>query len=259
VIGVGNFTTDASGIGTFVSNISGLTGGTVYYIRAYATNNAGTAYGNQLTILTKLTDDDGNTYNTVVIGTQIWMAENLKTTKYFGGAAIPRVSGNAAWAALTTPGYDWFGDDVAAKPVYGALYNWFAVNGGNLCPTGWKVPAESDYRTLETFLGVPIDTVALYGWRGRISRVGEKMKNTTGWEAGVNGTNTSGFTALPGGYRYWFDGTFQGEGITTYWWNATENDLTTAWYRQLSASQNLVFRGDVEKQAGKYVRCVKLP
>jgi uncharacterized protein (TIGR02145 family) len=260
VLGVGNFTTDGTGIGTFVSNISGLTGGTVYYIRAYATNNAGTAYGTQQTILTKLADDDGNTYNTVVIGSQIWMAENLKTTKYFGGAAITRVSGNAAWAALTTPGYDWFGDDVAAKPGYGALYNWFAVNGGNLCPTGWKVPTETDYRTLETFLGVPADTVALYGWRGTVGRVGEKLKNTTGW-TGVNGTNTSGFTALPGGYRYWFDGTFQGEGVTSYWWTATENtnDLTQAWYRQLSANENLIYRGVVEKQAGKYVRCVKLP
>ena len=264
MLGVGNFTTDATGTGSFVSTIGGLTGGTVYYIRAYATNTAGTAYGNQQTILTKLADDDGNTYNTVVIGTQIWMAENLKTTKYFGGAAITRVSLDATWATLTTPGYDWFGDDVAAKPVYGALYNWFAVNGGNLCPTGWKVPADIDYRTLETFLGIPSDTVALYGWRGTVGRVGEKLKNTTGWDLvvnGVNGTNTSGFTALPGGYRYWFNGTFQGESMTSYWWTSTENtnDLTQAWYRQLSATQNLVYRGVVEKQAGKYVRCVKLP
>jgi uncharacterized protein (TIGR02145 family) len=260
-VGVGNFTTDGTGTGSFSSSISGLTPGTVYYIRAYAHNTAGTSYGNEISVLTKLADDDGNTYNTVVIGSQIWMAENLKTTKYFGGAAITRVSGDAAWAALTTPGYDWFGDDVANKPVYGALYNWFAVNGGNLCPTGWKVPTETDYRTLETTLGVPADTVALYGWRGTVARVGEKLKNTTGWEAGVNGTNTSGFTALPGGYRYWFDGTFQGEAMTSYWWTATENtnDATQAWYRQLSANQNLVYRGVVEKQAGKYVRCVKLP
>ena len=166
VIGGPNTTTNGTLTGTFPSTMTGLTNGTTYYVRAYATNSIGTGYGNQVTFLTKVADNDGNTYNTVMIGTQVWMAENLKTTKFNNNSAIVNVTDNTAWTGLSTPGYCWYNNDAGNKPIYGAIYNWFAVNTGNLCPTGWHVPTDAEYDTLELFLGIPADTVGLWGWRG---------------------------------------------------------------------------------------------
>ena len=231
-IGGPNTTTDGTLTGTFPSSLTGLTDGTTYYVRAYATNGIGTGYGNQLTLLTKVADNDGNTYNTVMIGTQVWMAENLKTTKYSNitNDPIPNVTasiGVGSWSVLTTGAYCWYANDIANKPTYGALYNWFAVNTGNLCPTGWHVPTDAEYQTMEGVIGIPADTLGLWGYRGRISQAGSKLKNTTGWAVGPpneNGTNTSGFSGLPAGYRYYVDGTFQQQTHWTYFWTGTEVD-----------------------------------
>jgi uncharacterized protein (TIGR02145 family) len=254
-------TTNGTGTGSFTSNISGLLTGTTYYVRAYATNSAGTAYGNQFSFLTKVSDADGNTYNTVIIGTQVWMAENLKTTKFNNGTtAIPVVTDNTAWTLLSTPAYCWYNnDETSYKNLYGAIYNWFTVNTNVLCPTGWHVPTDEEYITLEEYLGMPADQAVLWGWRG--TDQGAQMKSTTGWSAGENGTNTSGFTGTPGGYRYGLTGSFNNVGDLTYWWTSTDGDLTTSPYRRLDgaldATNNQVFRGGVLKQGGKYVRCVK--
>jgi uncharacterized protein (TIGR02145 family) len=253
-VAVGNFTSDGTGTATFTSNITGLLPGTLYYVRAYATNSAGTSYGTQVSLTTRLADDDGNTYSTVLIGSQLWMAENLKTTKYYGGAAIPNVTDNTAWTLLTTPGYAWYDNTVAYKALYGAMYNWFAVDGGNLCPTGWHVPTDADFNALEVTLGLAPADVNIYGYRGTTQ--GTQLKNTTGWAVGENGTNTSGWSALPGGYRYWSDGTFQAAGSWSYWWSSTALDGVSSWYRRIDGTPQ-VYKGAVENAAGKYVRCIK--
>src|SRR5664280_3702060 len=261
-LATGSHTTDGTTSGSFSSNLTLLTGGTPYYVRAYATNSIGTAYGNQLIFNTKLADVDGNKYNIVVIGTQIWMAENLKTTKFNDNTTlIPNVTDNTAWTLLNTPAYCWYNNDgTTYKPIYGAIYNWFTIdatsNGGkNVCPTGWHAPSDVEFQTLELYLGIAPADVATWGYRG--TNQGSQMKNTTGWATGENGTNTSGFSALPGGYRYYVDGTFQAVGTFSYWWSSSVGNGTETWYRRLDGSSNGVFRNAVDYRAGKYIRCVK--
>ncbi|MFZ0280712.1 MAG: FISUMP domain-containing protein [Bacteroidales bacterium] len=254
-VATGLHTTDGATTGTFVSNIAGLAEGTIYYVRAYATNSAGTAYGNQVQVLTMGSDIDGNLYKTVAIGTQVWMAENLKTIKLNENTNITNVTSGATWAALTTPGYAWYGNDEATnKPLYGALYNWHTVNTGILCPTGWHVPSDDEFKTLEMFLGMTQAQVDVSGWRG--TDQGTQLKNTTGWTTG-NGTNTSGFSALPGGYRFYVDGGFNSAGTISYWWSSTEINLDRSYGRQLDAAHADVERTNADKHAGKYVRCLK--
>jgi uncharacterized protein (TIGR02145 family) len=113
----------------------------------------GTGYGAQLSFTTAVTDKDGNVYHTVTIGTQTWMVENLKTTKYNDGTAIPFITDNSAWANLTTPGYCWYNNDSTTyKNMYGALYNWYAVSTGNLAPKGWHVATDAEWTTLQNYL-----------------------------------------------------------------------------------------------------------
>jgi uncharacterized protein (TIGR02145 family) len=254
-------TTNGTGTGVFTSNLTGLQSGTTYYLRAYATNSVGTAYGNQQTFRTlfetgTLNDNDGNTYATVKVGTQWWMAENLKTTLLNDNTPIPNVTNNTTWSTLSTPALCWYNNNEAAnKPVYGTLYNWFCVNTGNLCPTGWHVPTDAEYSTLEAYLGMPLAQVDLWGWRG--TDQGSQMKNTTGWAAGQNGSNTSGLSALPGGYRYAADGSFNDLGNLFYWWTATVDGATTAWYRRLDGANSDVYRASTERRGGKFIRCVQ--
>jgi uncharacterized protein (TIGR02145 family) len=203
-----------------------------------------------------MTDPEGNTYKTVEIGTQTWMAENLKTTEYSDNTAIPNVTSNSAWIKLTTPGYCWYdNDETTNKPIYGALYNWYTVKTGKLCPTGWHVPTDAEFKTLEMFLGMNQSQADGTSWRG--TDQGTQMKNATGWKTGENGTNTSGFSALPGGYRYRLDGAFNNIGDLSYWWCSDEKSPSTGNYRRLDGSNAGVFREGTLESAGKYVRCVK--
>ena len=249
-------TSNGKGGGSFTSNLTGLQPGAVYAVRAYATNSAGTAYGEEFSFYTKIADIDGNQYTVVNIGTQIWMSENLKTTKYNDNTLIPNVTGNAAWASQTTGAYCWYNNDMEFnKPIYGALYNWFAVNNGKLCPAGWHVATDAEYNAMELGLGMAQAQLDVWGWRG--TDQGTKMKNSTGWSAGQTGNNASGFAAIPGGYRFYQDGSFYYQNILSYWWTATELDATRAWYRRLDGDNAKVYKAGGEKQAGKYVRCVK--
>ena len=258
-----NPTSNGTGIGSYISNLTGLTAGTSYHVRAYATNSVGTAYGAMIIFNTKIADVEGNTYNTVTIGNQVWMAENLKTTRWSTNVAIPNVTDNTAWSTLVTPAYSWLDNLSSNKDVYGALYNWFTMETGQLCPTGWHVPSETEWGTMETTLGLPVDSVSNWGWRGLASQLGNQLKSTTGWFTGANGTNTSGFSALPGGYRYAEDGGFVrlSAGIElSYWWTSTQTtspNTYSAWYRRLDGSRVTTYRASVEKQGGKYVRCVR--
>jgi uncharacterized protein (TIGR02145 family) len=162
---------------------------------------------------TSITDKDGNVNTSVSIGTQVWIVENLKTTKFNDGSAIPNVTVENAWDNLTTPAYCWNNNDIANKNPYGALYNWNAVSMGKLCPTGWHVPTTNEWNDLGTYLG---------GYEV----AGGKMKETgtTHWQ-GVNSgaTNESGFTALPGGCRGDLNGDFYGFGCVGHWWTSSGN------------------------------------
>jgi uncharacterized protein (TIGR02145 family) len=208
-----------------------------------------TSNGAVLTVkaLVTVTDIDGNVYHTVTIGTQVWMVENLKTTKYNDGAAIPLVMDIVTWAALTTPGYCWNNNDAATyKDTYGVLYNWYTVNTGKLAPAGWHVPTDSEWSVLATYLGG--DSVA-----------GSKLKEvgTTHWISPNTGaTNETGFTALPGGYRNLF-GAFFSIGGSGYWWSATVRDATYSWGRGIYYNGANVFRFDYYNRSGFSVRCVR--
>ena len=209
-----NKTNDGTGTGSFTSNITGLTEGTTYYVRAYATNSAGTGYGSAMSFTTQqgngeaVTDIDGNVYQTVTIGTQVWMAENLKVIHYRNGDAIPNVTDSTEWSNLTTGAYCNYDNDANNATTYGRLYNWYAVNDSrNIAPTGWRVPTEDEWTILSVYLG------------GRTVAGGKlKETGTTHWISPNTGaTNETGFTALPGGIRV--SSTCIAIGIYGYWWS----------------------------------------
>ena len=341
-------TSDGTGTGVFISNLTGLTANTTYFVRAYATNSAGTGYGNQVsfttsavtltvpdvptgvtatsgngqvtvtftapvsnggseitgytvtsnpgnitgtgsaspitvtgltngtaytftvtatnaigtslassssnsvipsTTTTTVSDIEGNIYNTVIIGTQTWMAENLKTTKYNDGTAIPYVTDNTTWYSLLSPGYCWYNnDETTYKVTHGGLYNGYTVystnNGGkNVCPTGWHVPTDDDWTILTTYLGGE--------WMA-----GGKLKETgtNHWlSPNTAATNETGFTALPGGHR---ESSFYSTGSAGDWWSSTENSTSGANSRNLYYLQRSVNVNTLSKRWGLSVRCL---
>jgi len=193
----------------------------------------------------KLRDIDGNQYNVVKIGTQVWMAENLKTTRFNDGVSVTYVSDNTSWAALTTPGLSWYNNDVANKATYGGLYNWYAVdaasNGNrNVCPSGWHVPSDAEWTTMENYL-----IANGYNFDGTTSgnNIAKALASTTGWTS-YSGTGTigntdypayrnkSGFNALPAGYRFNLGGAFSHAGSNAYFWSSTPHG-GSSWYRLL--------------------------
>ena len=226
-----NKTEDGTGAGSFTSSVTGLEPNTTYYLRAYATNSAGTSYGSIMSFTTQegssgstFTDPrDGKVYKTVKIGNQIWMAENL---------AYAPSSGNY-WA------YD---NDNSNVETYGYLYDW--ETACDVCPDGWHLPTDAEWTELTDYLG---------------ENAGGKLKATgTGlwYDPNTGATNETGFTALPGGYRS-YDGTFDDVGYNGYWWSATEYSATVAWNRVMVSSYGGVGRGNVNKEVGLSVRCVR--
>ncbi len=255
-------TSDGSGSVSYTSNLTGLTANTTYYVRAYVTNSAGTAYGNQLSFTTTGGGSgivsnpgagvtfNGYTYSSIVLGNgQEWMAENLKTTTYANGDPIPNVTEENQWGTLFTGAWSHYNNDSQYENPYGKLYNWYTVNDSrNVCPTGWHVPSDAEWTVLTDYLGG--NTVA-----------GVKMKTTTGWNdyngQSGNGTNESGFSGLPGGNRYNGSGGFFNVGYFGYWWSSTENDSYDAWYRTLSYNFGTAGRSYYYKQSGLSVRCLR--
>ena len=179
-------------------------------------------------------------YSTVQIGDQCWFAENLRTTTYLNGDAIPRNLSNGDWSSTTSGAMAFYIDG----PAYGGLYNWYAVDDvRGICPSGWHVPTDGEWTVMTNFLGGEI--VA-----------GGQMKATYGWGGGGNGTNSSGFSGLPGGYRY-FDGYFNGaENSAGFWWSSSPNG-SDAWDRYLDNYSEYVYRGYVNLRYGFSVRCVR--
>jgi uncharacterized protein (TIGR02145 family) len=249
----GNHTSDGIGSGIFISNLTGLPINTKHYVRAYATNSIGTKYGDERYFATKgvigtVTDVDGNTYSTIQIGTQVWMAENLRTTKYRDNTLIPRITDNTEWKNLTTPGYCWYNNDsLTYKSPYGALYNWYAVSTKKLCPTGWHVPNEDDFGIFGLYVGG--EEVA-----------GGKMKETgfTHWNSPNTGaTDELGITTLPGGFRRYNDGVFSSIRYYGEYWSSTEYDTEVAGGVEISYNSSGVSVGEPNKKYGFSIRCIK--
>ncbi|MDD4971752.1 MAG: FISUMP domain-containing protein [Paludibacter sp.] len=241
-----------SGMGSFTASITSLVPGTTYYLRAYATNNLGTAYGDQLTLKTlvsdpvNVTDIDGNIYHTITIGTQTWMVENLKTTKYNDGTPIPLITDGYQWTGLSTPGYCWINNDSNNKNLYGGLYNFFAVNTNKLAPVGWHVPTESDWNTLTTYFGGP-----------SIAGLSLKETGTVHWYSPNTGaTNSSGFTALPGGYRTITDGNYINFGTRAIYWGSTELNGSAGRY-VIENNSTITDFSYTTKTFGFSIRCIK--
>ncbi|MCX6246703.1 MAG: fibrobacter succinogenes major paralogous domain-containing protein [Bacteroidetes bacterium] len=193
-------------------------------------------------------DVDGNIYSTLKIVSQTWMVENLKVTHYRNGDEIPNIRDTTAWGRLTTGAWCWYNNNDSNDSVYGKMYNWFAVSDSRIiAPKGWHVPADDEWSTLISFLGK--EDVA-----------GGKMKETgtAHWNSPNTGaTNESGFTAIPGGYRYTDNGSFRQMGNDADWWSTTEVDATYAWFRNIYYNFPVSGRYYYNKQNGFSVRCVK--
>lgn len=264
---INNFkTSDGTGPGIFESKPSGLIPNTIYYLRSYATNSFGTGYGNEVSFKTRpvplfnpnltygsVTDIDGNVYKTIAIGTQVWMAENLKVTKFNDGT----LSSNGTNLVLAeTPGawggsfmtYCWYNNDTLNKDTYGALYNWYAASTGKLCPTGWHVPTSSEFSVLSAYLGGE-------------SIAGNKLKESgnSHWKSPNTGaTNQSGFTALPGGLEDPYSNISSGLGSYGSLWSSTSYAAPEYGIRySLSYENGSLTLGWPTKQYGFAVRCLK--
>jgi uncharacterized protein (TIGR02145 family) len=273
----GLHTNDGSGSGSFTSNIRCLYGSTIYYVRAYATNIAGTAYGNQQSFITKndpitfnpnrtyglVSDIDGNCYKTIQIGNQIWMAENLKTSKYNDGSPIPKVVNNDEWFNLVvksypppnyeltyeiTGAYCWYNNDSSTyENDYGKLYNFGVAESGKACPTGWHVPSIIELRIL-------CDPTRIDPFPGN-----ELMESgATHWIDAL-GTNETGFTALPGGSR----GLFNEIGLNGFYWSSdrdSPNYGAVAFFHPIPFSPNFPSTptsSHLSVTAGLSIRCIK--
>jgi uncharacterized protein (TIGR02145 family) len=195
---------------------------------------------------------DGNVYNTVQIGGQCWMAENLATETYNDGSAIPTGLSNSAWSSTTSGAFAVYADNPANKGIYGLLYNWYAVaDPRSICPAGWHVPTDGEWTELTDHLG----GVLIAG--GPMKTTGTLGAGTGLWQAPNTGaTNSSGFSGLPGGYRG-DAGSYYGLGYYGYWWSATESTTLNAWNRGLDFGYTFVNRYDFHKAYGFSVRCVR--
>lgn len=191
-------------------------------------------------------DIDGNQYEEVVIGTQTWLKPNLKTTKYNDGTTIPNVTDATTWSGLTSGAWVYYNNDANYNADYGKLYNGYAVETGNLCPTGWHVPTDAEWTVLTNYLGG--ETVA----GGKLKEVG-----TVHWNSPNTGaTDEVGFTALPGGQRA-INGSFSLVRDYGYWWSATFFNSDYAYYRRMRSIIVNVARSNNLKSYGFSVRCLK--
>ena len=214
---------------------------------------------------TTISDIDGNTYNTVLIGTQCWTKENLKVTKYNDGSNITEITSTGTWGLTTVTGARTVYNDLPANlSTYGYLYNWYAAAGivtpmgsptKNICPTGWHVPTDSNWNKLVKFIDSGADTSNASSTLSPTA--GTLMKKDTALWTTNTGTNTSGFSALPGGYRGAFGGFFWDINILAVFWSATEVDGQNGEGRNLDSANGNVIRYMNPKSVGYSVRCLR--
>jgi uncharacterized protein (TIGR02145 family) len=250
VVGTDSSRTDASmTTGSYTINVGNLNSGITYYVRAYATNAVGTAYGNELSFTTQpVFDTIGNQYTTITINGKEWFRENLKTTKYATGTDILNVTENASWFNLVSGQGAWanYANDGSNDAIYGKLYNWYAVaDVKGLCPTGWHVATDSDWTSLTANYG--LDAAA-----------GNELKSTTLWIIANANTNISGFGAVPGGGRS--PGGFGDINNKGFWWTSTPDPVPSSdksVVRGLQYNFDTVLRNTESNKYGFSVRCVK--
>lgn len=275
-------TTDGSGAGIFTGILSGLNSGTTYYIRAYATNSVGTTYGNEIVFTTldqasegqpcpnvpTVTDYDGNTYNTVKIGDQCWMKENLRTKHFANGTSIPTGSAQS----YTSPyyyDYSYCNSNIPHTQC-GYLYNWVAVMNGavssnanpsgvqGICPTGWHVPSDAEWTQLENYVGL------LHPCNGNSSNIAKSLSSTNGWNNSFyncspgnssSTNNATGFSGVPAGL--YSNGGQDYDGESAYFWSSTKYNSTYSFYRRLKYNSESIYRDDIANNAGLSVRCIR--
>ncbi|MDP3180784.1 MAG: fibrobacter succinogenes major paralogous domain-containing protein, partial [Bacteroidota bacterium] len=191
-------------------------------------------------------DIDGNVYHTVTIGTQVWMVENLKTTKYNDGSTIPNVIENTNWYSRTTDAYCWYNNEISNKDTYGALYNWYSVGTYKLAPKGWHVPTEEEW-------------IVLINYLGGLTIAGGKLKETgiAHWKSpNAEAVNEYGFTALPGGKRFSY-GTFSDFGKNCYWWTSIQTSMDGSNFRGIGFDSGGIVYGGSKLNDGFSVRCIR--
>ena len=252
----------AGDTGRFVCKITRLKPRTKYFVRPYVINTIGTFYGKESEFTTQdtISDIDGNVYHTVKIGDQIWMVENLKTTKYSDGTSIPRVTSRNTWANKTTGAFcdynfgNYYAWSIDYDLIYGHLYNWYSVvDSRKLAPIGWHVPSDAEWTKLTEYLGG--DSIAGAKLKASSSVFWWSRIKNTDFEQAPD-TNESGFSALPGGGLFDND-LFLDIVERGFWWTTTENSNTLAWIRGLQSEEIGVGRGDALKYYGLSVRCIK--
>lgn len=192
-----------------------------------------------------VTDIDGNVYHTVKIGSQVWMVENLRVTNYRNGDPIANIIEKPHWDSLTTGAYCWYNNDIANKGTYGALYNWYAVNDSRkIAPQGWHIPADAEWTILIDYLG------GIYSAGGSMKEAG-----TTHWASPNHlATNSSGFTALPGGYRGYGFGDLK---ETAYFCQSFQNSDLNRWILTLGYYSAWVNQVGYNIHYGYSVRCLR--
>lgn len=266
-----NTTNNGSGLGNFTGNLTGLSSNTTYYVRAYAINGIGVAYGNQVSFTTtgggngilnpnlsygSMTDQDGNTYATIIIGTQEWMAENLRVTTYANGDPIPNITDQNQWNNLTSGAWAHYNNDTQYENPYGKLYNWYAVNDIRyLCPNGWHIPSDAEWNTLINYLDPNAN-----GGNTIPNYAGGEMKSTGTqyWQSpNTSATNLSGFSGLPGGSRT--TSSFTVLGVNAYYWSSSTslNSSVHAIARSLHPNTTNVHWGGYGKVMAFSVRCLR--
>jgi uncharacterized protein (TIGR02145 family) len=245
----------------YASNDTAMFSGVIGHTPVSSATRTFTFYGATCPEAPVVTDMDGNMYPVVRIGDQCWMGANLRTSHYSDGSIIPNVTGNSSWAQLNTGAWSNYENNTGHNATHGKLYNWFAaLDPRGVCPTGWHVPTDDEWKQLESALGMPADELNDPGVRGEVQNVGGRMKTTSQWNAPNSGaTNESGFSGLPSGARDGFsDGTFYNLGNRGHWWSSSEGDqFNYGRYRSLSYFNAGVGRYGYYKRSGYCIRCVR--
>jgi uncharacterized protein (TIGR02145 family) len=236
--------TSGTDTSSFTDEMSNLEAGTVYFVRAYATNSSGTGYGEVVYFATSAQDVDGNIYHTVIIGHQLWMLENLRATRYKNGDPLYKALNRSDWSIRNNSAgaYCSYNYDDTNAPVYGMLYNSMAtIDTRDICPEGWHLPTMEDWHELRDHLGG--NEVA-----------GGKMKEagTDHWLTLTDASNSSGFTGLPAGSCHYDE--FSGMGTHTYFWSNPDEETTVA---LLTEYESLVYMPNNPPTTGMSIRCIR--